>query len=279
MIRRSALTLLVSTVLAACIGFTGDPTIAPATGVTDSGTPTAPPVALTVLAASSLKGALEAAAAAYEAAEPSVTITLATDSSSGLETQIELGAPADVFLSADTTNPAKLRAGGFTAADPVSFAGNALVILVAPGNPGGVVSPFDLAKGGLNIIAAGDEVPITRYATKLVQNLAALPGAPAGFETVYAANVVSKEDNVKAVVAKIELGEGDAAIVYVTDARTAKDTATIDIPAAANVPATYAGVVIKASRNQAAAAEFLAWLTGPAGQAILGTFGFLPPPA
>ena len=78
--------------------------------------------------------------------------------------------------------------------------------------------PRDLAKPGLKVIAAGDEVPITKYATQLVANLAKEPGYPADFADAYAANVVSKEDNVKAVVAKIELGEGDAGIVYVTDA-------------------------------------------------------------
>ena len=81
------------------------------------------------------------------------------------------------------------------------------------------------------------------------------------------------------VVAKIELGEGDAGIVYVTDAKASTKVAPIDVPDAANVPATYAGVVVKASPNPAAAQAFLDWLAGPDGQAILGGFGFLPPPS
>ena len=97
----------------------------------------------------------------------------------------------------------------------------------------------------MKIIAAGDEVPITKYATQVVDNLAREPGYPADFAAAYAANVVSREDNVKAVVAKIELGEGDAAIVYVTDAKASTKVATVDIPAGANVPATYAGVVVE----------------------------------
>ena len=80
-----------------------------------------------------------------------------------------------------------------------------------------------------------------------------------------------------AVVAKIELGEGDAAIVYVTDARTSTKVTTTSVPADANVPATYAGVVVKASKNSAAAQAFLTRFAGPAGQAILASFGFLPP--
>ena len=77
-------------------------------------------------------------------------------------------------------------------------------------NPAGIKTPADLARPGVKVIAAGDEVPITKYATQLVANLAKEPGYPADFAAAYAANIVSKEDNVKAVVAKIELGEGDA---------------------------------------------------------------------
>ncbi|HEX5013503.1 MAG TPA: molybdate ABC transporter substrate-binding protein [Candidatus Limnocylindrales bacterium] len=239
----------------------------------------APPAALTVFAAASLKGALDEATAAYEAANRGTTITLATDSSAALETQIEQGAPADVFLSADTTSPARLVEDGFASGEPVAFAGNKLAVIVPKGNPGAVTSPFDLAKPGLKVIAAGDEVPITKYATQLVANLAADDGSPAGFEEAYARNVVSKEDNVRAIVGKIELGEGDAAIVYATDADASGGVDALDVPDGANVPATYAGVAIKASPNQAAAAAFLAWIAGPDGQEILATFGFLPPPS
>ena len=87
------------------------------------------------------------------------------------------------------------------------------------------------------------------------------------------------EDNVAAEVAKIELGEGDAAIVYVTDAKASTKVTSISVPADANVPATYAGVVVKASKNVGAAQAFLTWFAGPAGQAILASFGFLPPPS
>ncbi|HJP88265.1 MAG TPA: molybdate ABC transporter substrate-binding protein [Candidatus Limnocylindrales bacterium] len=276
MIRGPVLGVVLAAFVGACSGgIAASPTVQePSIGCCD---PTAPSVNLTVFAASSLKGALDKVATAYAAATGN-TITVSTDSSAALETQIEQGAPADVFLSADTTNPAKLVAGGFTSGNPVKFAGNTLVIIVAPGNPAGIATPFDLGRPGVKVIAAGDDVPITAYATKLVQNLAIAPGAPMGFERLYAKNVVSKEDNVKAVVAKVELGEGDAAIVYATDARSSLDTPVIEVtPASANVPATYAGVVVKASAHQADAAGFLEWLASPDGQAILATFGFLPP--
>jgi molybdate transport system substrate-binding protein len=127
------------------------------------------------------------------------------------------------------------------------------------------------------VIAAGDTVPITKYATQLVAKLAKQTGYPSDFVVKYAANVVSKEDNVAAVIAEIELGEGDAAIVYVTDAKASAKVSTIPVPDGSNVPATYAGVVVKASTKGTAAQAFLTWFAGPDGQANLASFGFLPP--
>jgi molybdate transport system substrate-binding protein len=234
---------------------------------------------LTIAAAASLSKALEKVSIAYQSAHPGAGMTVSTDSSATLETQIEQGAPVDVFLSADTTNPKKLVEGGFADGDAVVFAGNKLTIITPKDDPGGLTSPFDLAKAGVRIVAAGDDVPITRYATTLVEHLAAAPGAPAGFAAAYDKNVVSKEDNVSAVRSKIELGEGDAAIVYVTDAAASDKVGTIEIPDALNVPASYAGVVVKASAQHAAAHAFLDWLRGPDGRSILDQFGFLPPAA
>jgi molybdate transport system substrate-binding protein len=234
---------------------------------------------LTIYGAASLAGVLDAARTAYETANPGAALTISTDSSAALETQIEQGAPADVFLAADTTNPKKLVDGGFGAGDAVDFAGNELIVIVPKDNPANIRSPADLARAGVKVVAAGDEVPITRYASQLVKNLAMVSGYPADFEAGYARNVVSKEDNVKAVVAKVGLGEGDAGIVYVTDAKASKDVDTVPIPDGANVPATYAGVVIRASRNADAAKAFLDWLAGPAGQKVLSQAGFLPPPS
>jgi molybdate transport system substrate-binding protein len=233
--------------------------------------------ALSVFGAASLKDVLATVKTAYEAAVPDITITVATDSSSTLRTQIEQGAPADVFLSADQANPSKLADAGLTDGDAVDFASNRLTVILPSDDPADISSPADLAGPGVKIIAASEAVPITKYAQVVVANLAALPGYPANFAEAYAANVVSNEQNVKAVVAKIELGEGDAAIVYVTDAMASSTVKSIEIPPGANVPASYSGVVIKASARAAQAHAFLDWLAGPDGAAILATFGFLPP--
>jgi molybdate transport system substrate-binding protein len=236
------------------------------------------PVELTVFGAASLKDALESLAPAYEAAVPGSTLTIATDSSSTLRTQIEQGAPADLFLSADQKNPQTLVDAGLTDGPAIDFAGNTLTVIVPADNPAAIESPADLARPGVKVVAAGDDVPIATYAGQAVAKLAILPGYPASFAGDYAANIVSREQNVKAVVAKIELGEGDAAIVYVTDARASTAVATVAIPEVANVPATYTGVVVAASTRHDEAHAFLAWLAGPAGAAILAGFGFLPPP-
>jgi molybdate transport system substrate-binding protein len=240
--------------------------------------PSAEAAELTIFAAASLKHMLAEAESAYEAANPGTDLWISTDSSSALETKIEQGAPADVFLSADTTNPQKLIDGGFASGEAVRFAGNKLTVIVPTDNPAAIQSAADLAKPGLRIIAAGDDVPITKYAIQLVENLAAEADDPAGFADAYVANVASKEDNVSSIVSKVALGEGDAGIVYVTDAAASDEVTAIAVPDAANVPATYAGVVVRESPNHEAAAAFLDWLTGADGQAVLSSFGFLPPP-
>jgi molybdate transport system substrate-binding protein len=269
-------------VLAACTNGGASPTATTALSAaqstaTSAADPSAAPAALTIYGAASLKGVLDKVKTAYETANPGTALTISTDSSATLETQIEQGAPADVFLSADTTNPKKLVDKGLAAGAAVTFAGNKLTVIVPTTNPAAIKTPADLAKTGVKVIAAGDAVPITKYATQLVANLAKEAGYPADFAAKYTANIASKEDNVKAIVAKIELGEGDAGIVYVTDAKASTTVTTIDVPDTANVPATYAGVVVKASKNAAAAQAFLTWFAGPDGQAILSTFGFLPP--
>lgn len=280
MTRRLALVVVVAVAfVSACGGATASPTNAPTAAGTSVPPTAAPANGLTIFGAASLKALLAKMKTAYEASHAGTNLTISTDSSSALETQIEQGAPADVFLSADTTNPQKLVDKGLAAGSVTKFAGNLLTVIVPTANPAYISTPKDLANTGVKVIAAGDAVPITKYATLLVANLAKEAGYPADFAAKYAANIASKEDNVAAVVAKIELGEGDAGIVYVTDAKTSTKVGSIAVPATANVPATYSGVVVKASKNADAATAFLAWSAGPDGQAILATFGFLPPPS
>jgi molybdate transport system substrate-binding protein len=239
--------------------------------------PGAAPYDLVILAAASLTNALDEIQPAYEATAPEAHLVIATDSSAALRTQIEAGSPADVFLSADTSNPDRLAEEDLTVGDPVNYAGNTLALIVPADNSAGIASPADLANNGVQIVAAGDEVPITAYTVQLLENLAVLPGYPADFADRYAANVVTHEDNVRGIVTKIEEGVGDAGFVYQTDALGSDFAVAIDIPADANVRAVYAGVVISGTDHHGEAQAFLDWLAGPEGQAILVDHGFVAP--
>jgi molybdate transport system substrate-binding protein len=244
-----------------------------------AGTPTPAPSVeafeLTIFGAASLTDALARIETTYEAEVPGADLVIATDSSAALRTQIEEGAPADVFLGADTSNVRALAQAGLCSdSRSVPFAGNSLALVVPSTNPGGIASPADLARPGVAIIAAGPEVPITRYAAQVVADLARLPGYPADFADRYAANVVSEEDNVRGVLAKIELSEGDAGFVYVTDGLASELVVPVEIPPQANAHAIYAGCAIAESPRLGDAEAFMDWLTGPDGQRILDRFGF-----
>lgn len=240
--------------------------------------PVLPQRDLVVFAAASLQAPLELLAAAYERTTDT-HVVVATGSSTALRIQLEEGARADVFLSADTANALAIEAAGLADGAIVPFAGNRLAIVVPRDNPAGISSPADLARPGLTIIAAGDSVPITRYAEQLLDRLARLPGYPPDLAAAYLANVASREDDARAVLTKIEIGEGDVAIVYATDAAASRAGVTdIEIPDGARVTAVYAGVVIAGSQDPDAAHAFLDWLGGARAQAILAEFGFEGPP-
>ena len=233
---------------------------------------------ISVFAAASLAPALDELTADFRAAYSAATyFTTSTASSAALRTQIEQGARADVFLSADTDNPQALGNAGLVDGGMQVFATNHLTIVVPSDNPAGITSPVDLARDGVRIIAAGEDVPITKYAEQALANLASQPGYPPDFAAAYETNIVSREDNVGAVTSKIALGEGDAAIVYVTDAKNG-GLQQIEIPGAANVTATYGGVVLRDAAGPKAAHAFLDRVSGPYGQAILAKYGFAPAP-
>ncbi len=248
---------------------------APASASGDAQSPGAS-IELRVAAAASLRTAIVALGDAYSAAHPGTTVTVATGSSAALRTQVEQGAPFDVFLSADEANPQALADESLTAGDPIPFASNSVALVVPAGNPAEIATPADLARPGIRLVAAGARVPITTYADRVIANLGSITGYPPGYVAALEANTVSREDNVAAVLAKVELGEGDAGFVYATDAASSTKVGSIAIPAGAQVRARYAGVVIRGGRVDAAA-DFLDWVAGEAGQAVLRPFGFLAP--
>lgn len=217
-----------------------------------------------VFAASSLTASFKALGTSFQAAHSGVTVTFNFAGTPTLVTQIEQGAPADVFASADTTNMAKLTTDGFTIGTSQVFAHNQLEIVVAPGNPKGITGLADLAKPGLIYISAGPTVPAGKYALQAL--------ATAGVKVT----PKSLETDVASVVSKIELGEADAAIVYTTDVQAAgSKVAGVAIPASANVIATYPIIAVKGTKNAAVANAFIAYVLSATGQSTLATFGFL----
>lgn len=240
--------------------------------------PAAPPrVDLAIAAAASLRSAVTDLTRAYAAQHPGISFTLSTGSSATLRTQIEQGSPVDVFLSADTTNPQALADAGLATGAPVVFAANAIALVVPSDNPGGITGPADLARLGARIIAASDTVPLATYAARAVEALAATMPNPAAFTAAVDANVVSREENAAAVLTRIELGDGDAAFVYATDAAAGRGVVVIPTPATSGLRAAYAGVAIRTSAHVGPASEFLAWVAGPEGAAVLESLGFLVP--
>jgi molybdate transport system substrate-binding protein len=189
--------------------------------------------------------------------------------SSTLAAQITQAAPADVFASANTTIPAQLFAKRLVQR-PVAFTRNRLVLVVPTSNPAGIQSLYDLKKPGVKLVIAAPTVPAGTYARKVLVRL--------GLASVLA-NVVSQESDVRSVVSKVALGEADAGFVYSTDARTVPGKVTeIKVPASAQPQVSYAIAVVAASRNKAAAQQFVNEVLSKAGQRKLQAAGFLAVP-
>ena len=235
-------------------------------GPRDGSSPT-----VTVYAAASLRDAFEALAGRYEE-EHGAHLVFAFDASSALRTQIELGAPAELFASADVTTAQRLVDAGLTEGGVRVFATNRLAIVAAAHDESAVTRWQELAMGDVRIVAAGEDVPITRYARELVDALGAATDAPDDFAASYDGNVVSREDNVRATLAKVELGEADAAIVYATDAAASDAVRALPLPAEVDVAAEYA--LVTTDGAPAAARQLADWLLGWEAQAILRSFGF-----
>lgn len=217
---------------------------------------------LTVFAAGSLTDAFTDIKDLYEEQHPGVDVTLNFLASSDLATQIEQGAPADVFASADESNMQRVVDAGLTARGPKVFAHNKLEIIVPIGNPGNVGSLRDLEDEYLMLAICAEECPAGRYAREIIER--------AGLEV----EPDSLEAEVKAVVTRVELGEADAGIVYVTDVLTAgDDVAGVEIPDEDNVIATY--LLATLSDAPRAADEFVDLALSGEGQRILLEYGFL----
>jgi molybdate transport system substrate-binding protein len=233
------------------------------------------PAALTVYAAASLTDAFTEIGQAFEAEHSDTSIVFNFGGSQNLRTQIEQGAPAVVFASANTREMDTLVSQGLVAKEAQEiFLTNQLVVILPQDNPTGINSLEDLAEPGLKLLLAAEEVPAGRYARQVLQNLNSMFGAD--YRDRVLANVVSNEDNIRQAVTKVQLGEADASIVYVSDAVAAPELQRIEIPEQVNVIAEYPIAPLTGSSNPELADEFIAYVLSPEGQATLEKWGFTP---
>jgi molybdate transport system substrate-binding protein len=237
-------------VVASCGSGGGDSTDSSARGVT-------------VFAAASLTAAFSELGDSFTAANPDVDVTFNFAGSSDLVAQISDGAPVDVFASADLANMAKLTDAGLATNEPATFATNVAEVIVEPGNPLDITGVADLADGDLVLVQCAPEVPCGAYAERVFAN-AGITVTPSSYE-----------ENVKAVVTKVTLGEADAGVVYRTDVIAAGDSAEgVPIPADVNVVAEYPIAVVAEAPNPAGAQAFVDFVLGSSGQKILAAHGF-----
>ncbi len=239
--------------------------------------PTAQARTLNVFAAASLTGAFGEIAKAFEAANPGVTVAINFAGSQTLRTQIEQGAQADVFASADHRNMETMVMEQLIADGKYQdFARNRLVVIAPASNPAHIQALQELARPGIKLDLADASVPVGSYARQALANMSKDPTFRSDFSDKVLANVVSNETDVKQVVSKVDLGEADAGIVYATDAKAAPDLKSIPIPDNFNVIAKYPIATIARSPNADLAAAFVAYVLSPEGQAVLQKWGFAP---
>ncbi|GCF06825.1 molybdate ABC transporter substrate-binding protein [Dictyobacter arantiisoli] len=268
------LVLIILLLLLAACG-ESSPTATSSTTTTPS-TSSSSAVSLNVFAASSLTESFNAIKTAYHTSHPDVSITYNFNGSQALEQQIANGAEADVFASADQINMQKaIDAGVVTQSQ--NFARNKLVVIIPNSNPGHITSLKDLAKAGTKIVLGAPAVPVGKYSLQVLDKLGKSSAYGVAYEKSVRANIVSQEENVKAVVQKVQLGEADAGIVYLTDVTSAASTKveTLTIPDQDNVIAQYPVAVTKNSAHAQTAHAFITYLLSADGQAILTKYHFI----
>ncbi|QCQ93025.1 molybdate ABC transporter substrate-binding protein [Rhodococcus sp. SGAir0479] len=247
-----ALVAVLAAVLAGCSG-----------NSTEAGTQTTEPESITVFAAASLRSTFTELGQRFEAQHPGTRVVFNFAGSSELFTQLDQGAPGDVFASADTANMTKARGAGLTANDPVNFATNVLTIAVPPGNPAHVTSFADLARPDVKVVVCAPQVPCGN-ATKRVEDATGVNLKP-----------VSEESSVTDVLGKVVTGQADAGLVYVTDAAGAGDKVTaVPFPEAAKVVNTYPIATLRESGHPDLAGQFVDLVIGRDGRQVLSRAGF-----
>jgi molybdate transport system substrate-binding protein len=254
-------------------------------GCAPAATPTfVPPTAasgqtdLTVFAAASLTESFKEIAQKFEADHPGVKVVYNFGGSNILRAQLEQGARADVFASANTTEMEHARKAGLIADDAQVFANNRLVVILPADNPGKIETLHDLAKPGVKLVFAEKNVPVGGYTLAMLDKMSADPAYGADLRANVLKNVVSQENNVKAVVTKVSLGEADAGVSYISDVTPdlAPKIKTFAVPDAFNQIAKYPIAALRDAAQPDLARQFIAFvLAEDGGQAILAKWNFV----
>lgn len=234
---------------------------------------------LTVFAAASLAESFKALATAYEVDHPDTRVAFNFAGSQTLRTQLEHGASADVFASANWEHMATAREAGLLGNVPEYFAANRLAV-ITPAGSDAVRTLDDLARPGVSIAIAAGEVPAGAYARDALDLMSGDDAYPDDFAAAVMSNVVTNETSVRGVAQKVALGEVDAGLVYETDAAAgqyADVIRTMEIPLQYNPAAQYPIAALSASDQIEDALDFIKFIQGHSGQAILRDFGFVPP--
>jgi len=233
---------------------------------------------LTVFAAASLSEPFGELGRMLESARPGLKVRFNFAGSQQLASQIEQGAAADLFASADERWMHYLADRGRLEGEPRVFAHNGLVVIVPRANPGRISSLVDLARHGIKVVLGAPAVPAGAYSRAALRRLGAEPGYPSGYAARVMANVVSEEENVKSVVAKVQIAEADAGMVYRSDvnASVARYLKVFELPEAAQIVADYPIAALKGSSHAEAARAFLDLLAAPEGRAVLERFRMTP---
>ncbi|MCB0212150.1 MAG: molybdate ABC transporter substrate-binding protein [Anaerolineae bacterium] len=236
------------------------------------------PADLTLFAAASLTEAFTEIGQNFEVAYPGVTVTFNFAGSQQLAQQLGQGAPADVFASANNTQmDVAIEAGRVISGTQQTFVYNRLTVIYPIDNPMRLNQLEDLANPDLHLILAATEVPVGRYSLEFLDKAADDVAFGTPFKDQVLNNIVSYEPNVKVVLTKIALGEGDAGIVYSSDVTpdVADQVGHIEIPDALNTIAAYPIAAISDSRYPTQAAAFTAYILSPEAQAVLARYGFI----
>jgi molybdate transport system substrate-binding protein len=236
-------------------------------------------VDLNVFAAASLTEPFGEIGKLFESSHPGVHVVLNFAGSQQLAQQINQGAPADVFASANQAQmKAVVQAGEIVSGTQQTFVKNRLVVIFPKNNPAGLKQLKDLANPGLKLVFAAKDVPVGQYSLEFLTKAITDPPFGPAYQAAVLKNVVSYEDNVKAVLAKVALGEADAGIVYTSDisGEDANMVGRLDIPDTLNVIATYPIAMIKTSQHLQLAQAFIDLVLSSEGQDILAKNNFIP---